>query len=291
MAAPGYKTETIKVKKLSLTKLIGAGFFGLVGLLLLLGSFTTIPSGYRGVVTHFGKVQENILDEGFHFKMPISTTIHKISVRVQKTESNAEAASKDIQKVHATVALNWNVDPTTVNSMYQNVGNEEDVAENIISPAVAEVLKASVSKRTAEEVLTKRLELKAEIDEMLIARLSHYNIKVRDISLVNLDFTQQFNQAVEAKQIEEQNAKRAEYSAVRAQKEAMATVNTAKGDAEAVEIRAKAQARAQEMLRQSITANILQQQAIDKWNGILPQIIGGSGTIPMIDLKNLTPSK
>lgn len=265
-------------------KIAGFSVLGVLLLCLGLGSFEVVPSGSRGVVTHFGKVQEGILDEGLHFKLPIATTIHKLSVRVQKTESTAQAASKDIQQVQAIVALNWNVDPATVNNLFQQIGDEAAVAERIIAPAVSEVLKAATAKRTAEEILTKRLELKQEIDDMLIARLKQYNINVRDISLVDLDFTQQFNHAVEQKQIEEQKAKQAEYAALRAQKEAQAAVNTAKGTAEAALIEAQAKAKAQEVLRQSITPQILQQQAIEKWDGVLPQIMGGQGAMPFINI-------
>lgn len=263
------------------------GFLGLLTLGLLFGSFTLVPAGSRGVVTHFGQVDNVVLNEGFHFKIPIYTTVTDISVRIQKSESTAEAASKDIQKVTATIALNWNINAESVNKMYQEIGDEDDVKERIIDPAVAEVLKAATAKRTAEEVLTKRLELKEEIDHMLIERLSEYNIIVRDISLVDLNFTNEFNHAVEQKQIEEQRAKQAEYAALRAEKEAMSAVNKAKGEAEAVLINAKAQSEAQKLLRQTITPKILQQQAIEKWDGVLPKIMGGQGAVPFINLDKL----
>lgn len=262
---------------------VGAGIFGVLLLVAGCGSYTIVGSGERGVVTYFGSVQDQVLGEGLHFKMPIRTTIHKISIRVQKTESIAEAASKDIQKVHATVALNWNVDAATVNKMYQNIGDTNDVKERIIDPAVAEVLKAATAKRTAEEILTKRLELKAEIDAMLIERLSKYNVLVKDISLVNLDFTQEFNRAVESKQIAEQRAQEAGYEAQQAEQAAKSAVNKAKGEAAAVEIMAKGQAKAQELLRSTITPQLLQKQAIEKWNGEFPQMMGGNGALPFIN--------
>lgn len=254
-------------------KLILFGIFGFIGLLLLSGTFTIVDSGQRGVVTHFGKVQDYILDEGFHFKMPIATTIHRLSIRVQKTQSHAEAASKDIQKVHAEVAINWNIDPKTVNFLFQNIGNEKEVAERIISPAVSEVLKAATAKRTAEEILMKRLELKDEIDSMLMKRLSNYNLIVRDISLVDLGFTEEFNRAVENKQIAEQSAKQAEYEALKAEKDAKATVNKARGQAEA-----------QKLQKLTITKEILQKMAIEKWDGRFPQVMG-SGAMPFINMK------
>lgn len=269
-------------------KIIGALIVPAIVLTLVLGSFTMVGSGERGVVTHFGKVQEEVLDEGIHFKLPIISSVHKISVRVQKTEDTAEAASKDLQKVSATFALNWHVDVRTVNNMFQSIGDEAAVAERIIAPAIAEVLKAATAKRTAEEILSKRLELKQEIDDMLIARLTKYDIIINDISLVNLNFTEAFNHAVEAKQIADQRAQQAGYEAAQATQKAKGVVNEAKGEAEALEIRAKAQARAQELLRATITPSLLQKQAIEKWNGEFPQFMGGSSSLPFI---NFTPKK
>lgn len=270
-----------------IAKLVLGATATLAGLVLLLGSFVIVPSGSRGVVTHFGKVQNGILDEGFHFKMPISTSVHKLSVRVQKSEANAEAASRDIQRVKATFVLNWHVSPDQVNSMFQEVGYEEDVTERIIQPAVQEVLKAATAKRTAEEILTKRMELKEEIDQTLIKRLAQYHVLVNDVSLTNLDFTDEFNKAVEEKQIAEQSAKRAEYVALEATQSANAAINRAEGEAKAKIRMAEAEAASQKMMRSTITPEILQQRAIEKWDGVLPQIIGGSGTMPFInfDLK------
>jgi prohibitin 1 len=256
---------------------VGHVLFGLAALLVFaffLTPFTTVPAGYRGVVTHFGKVQPEILDEGIHFVAPIVTSVHKISVRVQKSEAETEAATKDMQKVAAKVAINWHVDANTVNTMYQKVGDEEDIVRQIISPAVSEVLKAATAKMTAEEVLTKRIELKGHIDESLTKRLAQYNVAVDDISLTDLDFTKEFNHAVEQKQIAEQDAKRAEYITLRAKKEAEAAVETARGTAES-----------QKLLKSTITGEILQQRAIEKWDGKFPQYMGGSGALPFLNLK------
>lgn len=258
-------------------KLIKYLIGGVVGLILfsLLAPFTTIPAGSRGVVTHFGKVQDEVLDEGIHFTVPIATTVHKISTRVQKSEDDTEAATRDIQKVRAKIAINWHVDSTKVNTLYQQVGNESDVDTQVISPAVSETLKAATAKMTAEEVLTKRIELKNDIDQMLIKRLARYSIVVDDISLTNLEFTAEFNHAVEQKQIAEQEAQRAEYVRQRAKKDAEATVETAKG-----------QAASQQLTIQSLTPAILQKLAIDKWDGKFPQYMGGSGPLPFINLKS-----
>lgn len=241
--------------------------------LVILTPVAVVGSGQRGVVTHFGKVQEEVLDEGIHLVVPVLTSVHKISVRVQKTETESEAASKDMQKVTTKIALNWHINPTTVNKLYQTVGGEDEIVQQIINPAVSEVLKAATAKLTAEEILTRRIELKQNIDDSLKNRLSTYNVMVDDVSLVDLHFTKEFDHAVESKQIAEQKAKEAEYDAVRASKEAMSEVNRAKGQAEA-----------QKLLRQNLTPEILQQRAIEKWNGAFPQVMG-NGSMPFLNLK------
>lgn len=249
------------------------GSIGALVLFLFLAPFSTVPAGYRGVVTHFGKVQDQILDEGIHFTLPIVTSVHRISVRVQKTEASTEAATKDMQKVTAQLAINWHVNANTVNKMYQTVGDEDDIVRQIISPAVSEVLKAATAKMTAEEVLTKRIELKGHIDEALRARLLQYNVAVDDISLVDLDFTKEFNHAVEQKQIAEQEALRAEYLTLQAQKTADAAIQTARGQAES-----------QKLVQKTLTREVLQQMAIEKWDGGFPQVMG-SGTLPFLNLR------
>lgn len=259
---------------------------GLLTLSLFLNAFAIVEPGERGVLVTLGKPSAIVLEEGFHLKWPLISSVKLISVRVQKTESHSEAATKDMQKVSATVALNWNIDPLTVNKLYTNVGDEAAIAERIISPAVSEVLKAAAAKMTAEEVLTRRMELKKVIDDLLVTRLSAYDIEVKDISLVNLDFTVEFNHAIEAKQIAEQQAKQASYVADRATQEAKAEVNKAKGEAEASLTRAKAQAEGQKLLKQTLTADVLQLEYLKKWDGVLPSVLTGAASSVMLNVSS-----
>lgn len=245
----------------------------IVLLALLTSACSTVAPGERGVQVTLGKVGNDTLTEGYYFYIPFVKYVKTLSIQVQKTETETEAATKDMQKVTSTIAVNWHLDPMNVNKVFQTIGDEHALVTQIINPAVSEVLKASTAKLTAEEVLTKRIELKNTIDAMLKDRLKIYNLFVDDISLVNLNFTAEFNHAVEQKQIAEQDAKRAEYVAQRAIKEADAEVNRAKGQAEA-----------QRLLKSTMTAEILQQRAIEKWNGVMPQIMG-QGTLPFINVK------
>ncbi|MEG3967718.1 prohibitin family protein [Microcoleus sp. T2B6] len=240
---------------------------------LILRPFALVGPGERGVMMRFGKVQDAILDEGIHPIFPIVTSVKTLSVRVQKTDLKADAASKDLQSITTDLAVNWNVDPAKVNQIYQQIGDEEQIVTSILSPAISEVLKAATSKKTAEEIITKRTELKTEIDNSLKKRLEPYGVIVRDVSLINFGFSPEFSKAIESKQIAEQEAKQAEFTVQKATQDAKAEINRAKGKAEA-----------QRLQRQTLTAEILQQQAIEKWNGQFPTVMGGGGTLPLINI-------
>ncbi|HIK29006.1 MAG: prohibitin family protein [Oscillatoriaceae bacterium SKW80] len=252
---------------------IVGGFVLLVGVIIF-KPFVIVNAGERGVVMQFGKVQETILDEGIHPILPIVTSVKTISVRVQKNDVKAEAASKDLQNVNMDVAVNWHIEPKRVNEVFQRVGDENEIINRIISPAVSEVVKAATAKKTAEEIITKRTELKQEIDNQLRDRLLSYGVILDDVSLVNVGFSPEFSKAIEAKQIAEQEAKRADFIALKAEKDAQAEINRAKGQAEAQRLR-----------RQTLTSELLQQQAIEKWDGRFPIVMGGNGVLPFINIE------
>ena len=260
--------------------LIGGLFlFLIVG---FLKPFVIVNAGERGVVMKFGKVQDTIFDEGIHPVIPVVTTVEKLSVRVQKNDIKAEASSRDLQDIKMDIAVNWHIEPTQVNKIFQQVGEAEQIVLRIINPAVSEVVKAATAKKNAEEIITKRTELKQEIDNQLQERLVDYGIAVDGVSLVNISFSPEFAKAIEAKQIAEQEAKRAEFEAAKAEQQAVAEVNRAKGQAEA-----------QRLQRQTLTAELLQKQAIEKWDGKFPLVLGGEGALPFIniDTKQLQNSK
>jgi regulator of protease activity HflC (stomatin/prohibitin superfamily) len=247
----------------------------IVFLAILSKFFVIVNAGERGVLMQFGKVQEQVLGEGLHVIFPTVYSVKKLSVRVQKQESSAEASSKDLQDVFTDVALNWHIIPEEANAIFQQIGDEIEVVNRIIAPAVEEVLKAVIAKYTAEEIITKRGEVKAAVDESLTLRLLTYHIAVDDISLVHVHFSQRFSDAVEAKQIAEQEAKRGEFLALKAVKEAEAKVNLAKGEAEV-----------QRLLQDNLTPELLERQAIEKWDGKLPLIVGDGGK-NLLDLRKL----
>ncbi|AFZ35185.1 band 7 protein [Stanieria cyanosphaera PCC 7437] len=234
---------------------------------LLANCLIIVHAGERGVLMTFGKIQERVLDEGIHVIIPIVDTVEKLSVRVQKQEISAEASSKDLQDVFTDVALNWHINPEESNLIFQQIGNKNSIVDRIINPAVEEVLKAVMAEYTAEEIITKRRAVKAEVDTFLTERLTPYHLAVDDISLVHVHFSERFGEAVEAKQIAEQEAKRAGFMAIKAAKEAEAKVNLARGEAEA-----------QGLIRTTLNNELLKKQAIEKWDGKLPLIMGNDHT-------------
>lgn len=248
----------------------------LFGIILLKSAFVTVNPGERGVVVQLGKVQKAILNEGTYPVIPFITSVKKINVRIQKTDIETSVGTKDLQSVKAKLALNWYLDPTKVNTVYQQIGDENQVNTQIIIPAITEVLKAATPKKTAEQILTQREELKAVIDTAIKQRLAVYGVQISEVALENVAFSPEFAKAIEAKQIAEQQAKQADYEALKATKQAEAEVNRAKGQAES-----------QRLMRQTLTPQLLQKQAIEKWNGQFPQVMSGNGALPFI---NISPS-
>lgn len=267
MASKVYKT----INKID--SFLVAGGFGFLLLAIFLRPFTIVGAGERGVVMSFGKVQERVLDEGLHPILPVVTQVKRLSVRVQKTDVEAAAASKDLQDVNTSVAVNWHIDPARVNQVFQQVGDMEEIVVGIINPAVSEVVKASIAQRPVKDILQERVALKNEIDTALTERLRPYGVMVDDVSLVNFAFSAEFNAAIEAKQVAEQQAQQAAFKAQQAEQEAKAEINRAKGQAEA-----------QRLLRETMTPEILQQRAIDKWDGKFPTVMTGNGTMPLINV-------
>lgn len=242
-------------------------------LAVLLSGCTVVGPGQRGIRFFFGKASSTVEEPGAYVWIPFFSGMEKVDVQVQKSEIRTSAASKDMQEITTDLAINWKLSPERVVLTYKNVGNEDAILQRILYPAVNEVLKAATAKYTAEDILKKRTELKSAVDAGLKERLNAYGIDLFDVSITHLEFTKGFEEAIEQKQIAEQRAKQASYEAEKATQDARAAVETAKG-----------QAASQQLIKASITHEILQQRAIEKWDGHFPQVMG-SGALPFINLK------
>jgi regulator of protease activity HflC (stomatin/prohibitin superfamily) len=204
--------------------------------------------------------------------MPFVEDIIQMDIKVQKSETDATAASKDLQIVRSRIALNYHIDPERVNTIYRRVG--ADFKSRVIDPQVQEAVKAISALYTAEELITKRPRVRDDIKEAMAARLREFDILVDEFNILDFAFSDEFNRAIEAKQTAEQNALKAERDLVRIKTEAQQMVT-----------RARAESDSQRLQRETITPILLQLRAIEKWNGVLPQVTGGA--MPFIDAKSV----
>lgn len=259
--------------------------FGIVlALIVLIGlnSFVILNPGQAGVISILGKARDGALLEGIHIKPPLVSVVDVYDLTVQKFEVPAESSTKDLQNLSARFAINFRLDPTQVVEVRRKQGTLANIVSKIIAPQTQEAFKIAAARRTVEEAITKRSELKEDFDFALGNRLAKYGIIVLDTSVVDLNFSPEFAKAVEEKQIAEQRAQRAVYIAREAEQQAQADVNRAKGRAEA-----------QKLLAETLKAQggqlVLQKEAIEAWrNGgsQMPRVLvmGGEsqGGVPFL---------
>lgn len=240
-----------------------------------LSPFALIGAGHRGVVTEFGKVNETVLEEGFHFINPF-WSVHEYDVRTQKIETDAKAASKDLQSVDTSIALNFRVNPTLVRSLYQETQGAYEAT--LIAPAIQESVKAATAQFTADELITRRAEVKEAMKQALTSRESMRFFVVEDVSIVNFSFSESFNTAIESKVRAEQDALASKNKLEQTKYEAEQKLVSAKAEAESIRIQAEA-------ITQQGGDNYVELKKVEKWDGKLPvQMIPGT-TIPFLNLK------
>ncbi len=257
---------------------IGGIVAGLFALILIFSTFGTISTGEIGIKTNLGKVVGTV-QPGLYFKLPFVEGVTSMDTQIQKEQADAGAASKDLQTVQAKVAINYNVDAGKAQDLYSRIGTEYKV--RVIDPAIQEVVKAVTAQYTAEELITKRPEITDKIQTSLSERLGAFDISVSSVSITNFDFSGTFNAAIEAKVTAEQNALAAKNKLDQVNYEAQQTVAKAKAEAEAIGLKSQA---ANNEKYVSLKALEVQEEAIAKWNGKLPdQFIPGSA-MPFINL-------
>lgn len=257
----------------------GAAVAVLLLILLVATPFAVVPAGNRGVLTTFGKVDDTVYTEGIHWRWPVAQKMHLVDVRIQKGEGEGEAASKDMQVVHTKVAVNFHLKPERVTETFRNVGNLDAVESRLILPAVQEAVKAATARYTAEELITKRPEVRDAIRMALNERLMKHDIIIDEFSIVNFQFSKSFNEAIEAKTTAEQLKLKAERDLQRIKVEAEQKIASA--EAEAKSLAMQKQEVTPELLRLREVEN--QSKAIEKWDGKLPTYIAG-GAIPFIQV-------
>lgn len=243
---------------------------GVLLFLVILGCYYTISAGEVGVKFNRITGQTSSNFQGFHFKLPFIEGITKFDVRTQKLEVKAASSSKDLQVVTVDAVLNYHLDYKKVNTLYTKVG--EDFSNIVIIPAIQEVIKASLSQYPVEQIIVNREGVKENIESRLKVKLIQYDIILENVNLVNIDFTAEFDEVVESKQIEEQKIKTAEYQRKQAEEIKRKTI-----------LEAEAEAEKQRLLSKSVSNDIIALKWIEKWDGQLPQTMTGKESTMLIN--------
>ena len=259
------------------------------------GWCATVPAGHVGVVEHFGQVRESTLQPGFHMT-GFFEHVHPVDIRTQRHNYNTECFSSDIQQVDLAIAVNENISPDAAYKLYTTVGM--NYLENLLEPRLLENTKVVISKYTAESLIANREKLSAEVLTKMQADMAQYGINVTAISIENIDFTDQYEAAIEAKQVATQEKQKAqteqermtmetEQAAKRKKIEADAAAEVQKieadADAYAIKAKAEAEAEANDKINKSLTDALISYVQMNKWNGALPQFVGGDSTIPVLN--------
>lgn len=237
-------------------------------LILIFASLSTVPTGHVGIKTRFGAVQNDVITEGLNFKLPFIESIKKMDCRTQRVDIEGESASKDLQTVAAYIAINYRVNQEKAFELYKTVGMGYE--EIIIKPATQESMKLTIAKYTAEELITKRAEVANTLQKNLTNKLETKGILVETTNIVNLNFSAAYDNAIEQKQVAEQEAKKAEQELVKSKVEAEKKVVEAQAEADAKLIKAKADAEAARVQKNELTKELIQLKWIEKWDGKLP---------------------
>jgi regulator of protease activity HflC (stomatin/prohibitin superfamily) len=267
----------------------------ILGGALYVQGFARVPAGYRGVLLTWGKPEEKILGVGLNFIIPFVQNIELMNVQLQKAESSEDTATRDLQQVTTTVAVNFRLNPNMVNQIYSDL--RQDYVSRVIKPNIEESLKAATALYTAEELISKRTEVKATLDAILAERLLIFNIEVVSVSLTDFQFSPSFKAAIEAKVTAEQQALEAKNKLEQVRYEAQqqiiqaealknATIAIAEGDAQAAIIEADATAAAIEVITSQMTAEYAQYLWLTQWDGKLPAVVGNESGL-IIDLSSL----
>jgi len=251
--------------------------------LYLLSPVVVITAGDRGVMTTFGRADDQVYEPGIHFRVPLAQSMHMMDVRLQKGEGEGDAASKDLQSVHTRIAINYHLDPRQVVNVFRNIGPSADIAaDRIIIPAAQEAVKAVTARFTAEELVSRRTEVRDAIGALLREKMMRHGLLLDEFAIVNFAFSRSFAEAIEAKVKAEQEKLKAERDLQRIEVEAKQKVASARAEADALALQ-----------RQQITSDLLalrrienEREAIRKWDGKLPNVTGGTVPFIQVDAKH-----
>ena len=266
-------------------RIVATALVVVIALIFAISCFSFVPTGHTGVVTLFGKVEDYTLDSGVHFKNPFARVI-KMDNRIQKESVELSCFSSDIQEVEVVFTLNYQISKEYAMNIYKTIG--KNYFDTAVSPIITESVKTVAARYTAEDLINKRNELAMAIETDMKEKLLIFNIELVSTSIEDMDFTDAFTDAVEAKQVAAQNKLRAETEAAQrvVEAEAEAQIRRVTAEAEAYEIlqRAEAEAQANQKLAESITDRLIEYRYYEVWDGKLPQMVMGESTTPMVQI-------
>lgn len=239
-------------------KIGGWVFLGICILSIILSSFSTVGAGEVGIITRFGEVNR-VAEPGLTFKIPFIESITKMETRVQKKEAKTDAATRDLQEVNGAIAVNYTLNNENALKIYEELGT--NYADTVIMPILHESFKQGVTGYTAEQLMANRTEVKTAIQEMLTQRLETYSITVVDVNLTDLNFSAEFNAAIEQKAVMQQEAERAKQELEKVKIESEARIEAARAEAEA-----------QRLQQETLTKEVIQKMWVEKWDGKLPEV-------------------
>ncbi len=254
----------------------------IAGVVVVSTASVRVPSGTRGVLLTWGKVEDRVLDEGLNFKIPFSQTVVLMNTQIQKAESTEATATADLQEVTTTVVVNFRLNPNKVNTIYTDL--RQDYINRVIKPNIEESIKAATSEFRAEELVTRRADVKSTLDAILTERLAIFNIDVISVSLTDFQFSASFSAAIEAKVTAEQQALvskneleqiryEAQQQIIQAEAAKNATIRRAEGEALARIIEANSTAKAIEIITQQMTDEYASYLWLQQWDGRLPAVM------------------
>lgn len=286
------------------TKLLigGGGVLGLLFAFLILWPFYSVDAGYVGVKTWFSAPESETLAPGIHFIVPISESVHEVTVQPQLAQTQETASTNDQQDVGTTVSVNYQIDPAQAVVFWSKYRDTSTLASTIIAPIVSNDVKATTANYNAQELLTKRGQVREEIESAIRSDLAPYGVVIiTGVNITDFHYSDQYNQAIENKQVAQQNAQAEEYKlqqvqvstqqqVAQAEAQASAAVDIAKGNAQATILQAQADAAAYTLKQKALTPLLVEQALVDKWNGQLPTFTSSTLPTTIFGMGNLAAS-
>jgi regulator of protease activity HflC (stomatin/prohibitin superfamily) len=281
----------------SLTPTIAAGAVILILVLIwLFRPFTIVDGGYVGVKTFFGAPESEVLGSGFHFVVPVAEAVYEVSTQPQLASTTETASTQDQQNVSTGVSVNFTVNPAEAVTFWKNYRDIPTLTQTIIAPIVSNDTKAVTADYTAQELITRREQVRQEIEQDVRSDLAQYRVVVvTGVNITNFSYSDAYDQAIDAKQVAQQTALEEQYKlqqvqisaqqqVAQADAQAAAAVDIAQGQAKATILQAQADAQAYKLKQQALTPDILTLSAIQRWDGQLPHYMAGSTPLPFLQL-------